>query len=298
MITGNEAFARVVIDAQLAAQGWNTQDQNSVRYEVVLPDRTRADYVLCDRHGRALAVIEAKRFSLSPEAGAKQAQDYARQLRVRPRSLFRPGGTWIALRKLRSIQATPAVAQTMIMAACGHDHHFGQPEEPGLRFASSAPSRLHWLVTEDTAQRDAAVADVAKRVAQGEILRVLLVFAEAPGSRPLAMRLEREQLLALFYEKILPQHRVQIDVLCHGVTRALLREQIEAAGGYHIVHWSGHGHHNLLELRGPDGQPELLTGEQLVDLFIQAGGFIPQLVFLSACLSGTFVSVHDWATLR
>jgi len=24
-----------------------------------------------------------------------------------------------------------------------HDHHFGQPEEPGLRFASSAPSRLH-----------------------------------------------------------------------------------------------------------------------------------------------------------
>jgi len=82
MITDNEAFARVVIDAQLAAQGWNTQDQNSVRYEVVLPDRTRADYVLCDRHGRALAVIEAKRFSLSLEAGAKQAKDYARQLRV------------------------------------------------------------------------------------------------------------------------------------------------------------------------------------------------------------------------
>ena len=155
------------------------------------------------------------------------------------------------------------------------------------------------LVTEDTAQRDAAVAEVAKRVAQGVVpLRVLLVFAEAPGSRPLAMRLEREQLLTLFYEKILPQHRVQVDVLCHGVTRALLREQIEAAGGYHLVHWSGHGHHNLLELRGLDGQVELLTGEQLVDLFLQAGGFIPQLVFLAACLSGTFVSVHDWATLR
>ncbi len=82
MITGNEAFARVVIDAQLADQGWNTQDQNSVRYEVMLPDRTRADYVLCDRHGRALAVIEAKRFSRSPEEGAQQAKAYARQLRV------------------------------------------------------------------------------------------------------------------------------------------------------------------------------------------------------------------------
>jgi len=30
----------------------------------------------------------------------------------------------------------------MIMATVGHDHHFGQ-EKPGLRFASSAPSRLH-----------------------------------------------------------------------------------------------------------------------------------------------------------
>jgi hypothetical protein len=49
----NEAFARVKIDALLAAQGWNSQDPNAVRYEVVLPDSTRADYVLCDRHGRA-----------------------------------------------------------------------------------------------------------------------------------------------------------------------------------------------------------------------------------------------------
>jgi type I restriction enzyme R subunit len=58
MATQNEASARVHIDAQLAAQGWNTQDQNSVRYEVVLEDDTRADYVLCDRHGRSIAVIE------------------------------------------------------------------------------------------------------------------------------------------------------------------------------------------------------------------------------------------------
>ena len=70
----NEAFARVKIDALLAAQGWNTQDPNAVRYEVVLPDSTRADYVLCDRHGRSLAVIEAKRFSVSPGDAAAQAK--------------------------------------------------------------------------------------------------------------------------------------------------------------------------------------------------------------------------------
>jgi type I site-specific restriction endonuclease len=30
----------------------------------VLPDRTQADYVLCDRNGRALAVIEAKKAAM------------------------------------------------------------------------------------------------------------------------------------------------------------------------------------------------------------------------------------------
>jgi len=78
----NEAFARVRIDALLAAQGWNTQDPNSVRFEVMLPDGTRADYVLCDRHGRSLAVLEAKRFAVSPGDAAAQARAYAEQLGV------------------------------------------------------------------------------------------------------------------------------------------------------------------------------------------------------------------------
>jgi type I restriction enzyme, R subunit len=77
-MANNEAFSRVVIDAQLADQGWNTQDTNSVRYEVALGDGTRADYVLCDRHGRSLAVIEAKRFSNNPlEVASEQARRYA-----------------------------------------------------------------------------------------------------------------------------------------------------------------------------------------------------------------------------
>ncbi|ETX04231.1 MAG: hypothetical protein ETSY2_29940 [Candidatus Entotheonella gemina] len=153
------------------------------------------------------------------------------------------------------------------------------------------------VVTEDTV-RDTAVTNVAAQVAEGEPLCVLLVFAEAPGSRPLAMRLERERLLHLFYNDILPHHCVRVDVLCHGVTRTALREQIRAANGYHIVHWSGHGHLNRLELRGEDGAPDRITGAQLVSIFVEAGGFIPQLVFLSACLSGSFIGIRDWATLQ
>ncbi len=78
----NEAFSRVVIDSQLADQGWKTQAPNSVRHEYVLPDGTRADYVLCDRYGHSVAVIEAKRFSISPGDAAEQAKAYARQLKV------------------------------------------------------------------------------------------------------------------------------------------------------------------------------------------------------------------------
>ena len=82
MQSSNEAFSRVIIDSQLTAQGWSLADGFSVRYEVVLEDGTRADYVLCDRHGRSLAVIEAKRFSVSPGDAAEQAKNYARQLKV------------------------------------------------------------------------------------------------------------------------------------------------------------------------------------------------------------------------
>jgi len=82
MKSANEAFSRVIIDSQLTAQGWSLADGISVRYEVVLEDGTRADYVLCDRHGRSLAVIEAKRFSVSPGDAAEQAKNYAKQLNV------------------------------------------------------------------------------------------------------------------------------------------------------------------------------------------------------------------------
>jgi type I restriction enzyme R subunit len=78
----NEAFSRVLIDAMLSAQGWDVADPNAVRFEVVMPDSTRADYVLCDRNGRSLAVIEAKRYSVNPADATEQAKGYAKQLDV------------------------------------------------------------------------------------------------------------------------------------------------------------------------------------------------------------------------
>ena len=129
---------------------------------------------------------------------------------------------------------------------------------------------------------------------EDECLRVLFVFAEARGSRPLAFRRERQELRRLFETEIYPNRRLVADFLTHGVTRERLKAQIADRGGYHIVHWSGHGHLNLLELAKPGGARDLLSGGALLDLFVAAGGFIPRLFFLSACHSGDVLRVKDW----
>lgn len=127
-----------------------------------------------------------------------------------------------------------------------------------------------------------------------ETLRVLFVFAEARGSRPLGARKERRELLELFEKEIYPHRRIVAHFLTHGVTRERLESQIQENGGYHVVHWSGHGNLNLLELSKPGGASDRLTGEQLLALFTKAGGFLPQLFFLSACHSGDILRVKDW----
>ena len=77
-----EAFARVRIDALLQDAGWNLTDGSSVLFEHALPDGTQADYVLCDRQGRPMAALEAKRASIDPVAAQDQGRHYAAQLGV------------------------------------------------------------------------------------------------------------------------------------------------------------------------------------------------------------------------
>ena len=140
----------------------------------------------------------------------------------------------------------------------------------------------------------AAAATEPLALDKDESLRMLFVFAQARGARPLAARLERRVLLDLFEKEIYPDRRIVADFLTHGVTRERLESQIQENGGYHIVHWSGHGHLNLLELAKPGGAKDHLSGKELLDLFIRAGGFIPRLFFLNACHSGDILRVKDW----
>ena len=54
----------------------------SVLFEHALPDGSRADYALCDRSGRPVAAVEAKRASINPIAAQDQGRHYAEQLGV------------------------------------------------------------------------------------------------------------------------------------------------------------------------------------------------------------------------
>ncbi|MFA7243313.1 MAG: CHAT domain-containing protein, partial [Sulfuricellaceae bacterium] len=131
-------------------------------------------------------------------------------------------------------------------------------------------------------------------LAPDEALRVLFIFAEARDANPLSLRRERRELMQLFEQEIYPQRRVVADILSHGVTRERLEEQIQQNNGYHIVHWSGHGHKNQLLLAKPGGNSDHLSGEELLALFTDAGVFLPRLFFLSACHSGDILAVRDW----
>ncbi len=77
-----EAFSRVKVDALLKDVGWNLTDGASVLFEHTLPNGDRPDYVLCDRQGRPMAALEAKRASINPPEARVQCCDYAEQLEV------------------------------------------------------------------------------------------------------------------------------------------------------------------------------------------------------------------------
>ncbi|MEW6259478.1 MAG: DEAD/DEAH box helicase family protein [Thermodesulfobacteriota bacterium] len=102
-----EADARIVIDDLLRQAGWDPADKSQVLTEVSIRDTTwmvsepavpygykpsrkpedgdeiptgRADYVLMDRRGRPLAIVEAKRSAIEPYTAKQQALPYAKKI--------------------------------------------------------------------------------------------------------------------------------------------------------------------------------------------------------------------------
>jgi type I restriction enzyme R subunit len=77
----NEAFSRILIDRALEFSGWNLLDPQQVQFELHTSSG-RADYLLKDKLGRVLSVLEAKREDLDPYDAKEQARGYAENLKA------------------------------------------------------------------------------------------------------------------------------------------------------------------------------------------------------------------------
>src|SRR3989344_1072364 len=71
----NEAYSRIIIDKKLREAGWDIENSSQCIFEDH-GDAGRADYVLKDTSGHAIALIEAKRPDIDPYSAKKQAFDY------------------------------------------------------------------------------------------------------------------------------------------------------------------------------------------------------------------------------
>ena len=77
----NEAFSRILIDKALEFSRWDLLNPQQVVFESNTSSG-RADYLLKDRHGRVLCVLEAKREDLDPYDAKEQARGYAENLKA------------------------------------------------------------------------------------------------------------------------------------------------------------------------------------------------------------------------
>src|SRR5271167_64308 len=77
----SEAFSRILIDKALEFSGWNLLDSAQVVFEMHTGSG-RADYLLMDKLGRVLCVLEAKRENIDPYDAKEQARGYAENLKA------------------------------------------------------------------------------------------------------------------------------------------------------------------------------------------------------------------------
>src|SRR5260370_14130357 len=77
----NEAFSRILIDRALEFSGWDLLNPQQVQFELHTSSG-RADYLLKDKLGRVVCVLEAKREDVDPYDAKEQARGYAENLKA------------------------------------------------------------------------------------------------------------------------------------------------------------------------------------------------------------------------
>ena len=84
-ISKNEAQSRIQINKMLELSGWDLDidsEKRNVEVEYPTPSGREADYVLLDKNGFPLCVLEAKNFETDPLIAKEQARDYAQSIKL------------------------------------------------------------------------------------------------------------------------------------------------------------------------------------------------------------------------
>jgi tetratricopeptide (TPR) repeat protein len=115
-------------------------------------------------------------------------------------------------------------------------------------------------------------------------LRVLGLFSLPEGGQPLNLRRERHSLVQLVQRIHAQGKTAEVRVLQYGVTRDRLRDILEEANGWDIIHISGHGAPGELLLETAAGKPDRISAADLADLLDLTRESV-KLVTVAACWS-------------
>jgi tetratricopeptide (TPR) repeat protein len=152
------------------------------------------------------------------------------------------------------------------------------------------PLELAYVGDRPVARHDASLVFQYEGRATGkdpivDRLRMLAVFSLPTDSNALALHRERRELIGLVRAIA---HRtsaaIQLMALQYGVTRASLRDLLQADGGWDVVHFSGHGLAGGLVLEDDDGNHDVIAAPQLAELLAGTRTRV-KLVTLSSCES-------------
>jgi tetratricopeptide (TPR) repeat protein len=136
-----------------------------------------------------------------------------------------------------------------------------------------------------------------RKAPMGDRLRVLGLFSLPEGARPLSLRRERQALVRLMERIAASGKAADVRVLQYGVTRDRLREILEEAEGWDIIHISGHGAPGELLLETAAGMPDRVTATEMAGLLRLARKRVA-LVTLSACWSASLTAAQQRRLLR
>jgi tetratricopeptide (TPR) repeat protein len=143
------------------------------------------------------------------------------------------------------------------------------------------------LVMETAGDDSADDADPARNR-----LRVLGLFSLPEGGQALNLRRERHALVRLI-NRIAARGKVaDVSVLQYGATRNRLRDILEEAESWDIIHISGHGAPGELLLETAGGTPDKVSAAELADMLAPARERV-KLVTVSACWSAAMTAAEQ-----